>query len=105
MSPGVSSGCRLTGAIHLRSSTTDLGSCALLGGDATARGRRREVLSESRMRKIAAAAYNREVGLHLLARRRLEAHHRFGLARLLRRQPRLELADAAVIAALADLAQ
>ena len=58
-----------------------------------------------RDQRITAAANVGEVGLHLLARRRLKAHQRFGLVLLQWRQPRLELADATGIAALANLAQ
>src|SRR4029077_20354482 len=55
--------------------------------------------------RVAAAAHMREVGLHLLARRRLKATPVLGFDFLQRRQPRLQLADSAVVASLADLAQ
>ncbi|SPK77774.1 protein of unknown function (plasmid) [Cupriavidus taiwanensis] len=40
----------------------------------------------------------------MLARGRLEAHQRLGLGALMRRQKHLELADATVVAAFAQLA-
>ncbi|MCY1325704.1 hypothetical protein D9M69_111900 [compost metagenome] len=58
-----------------------------------------------RQRLVASAPDDREVGLHFLAWGRLEAHQRLGLGALMRRQKHLELADAAVVAALAQLAQ
>ncbi len=62
------------------------------GGAAVAhRGHQRD-------QRVTPAAHMREVGLHLLARRRLEADDGFGFDLLQRRQPRLQLADAAVVA-------
>lgn len=55
--------------------------------------------------RVAASANVSEVSLHLLAWRRLEPHQRLGLALLQRCQPGLELADAARVTALLDLAQ
>jgi hypothetical protein len=57
-----------------------------------------------RQQRVAAAAHDGEVGLHLPPRRRLEAHQRLGLGPLQRRHERLELADAAHVPALGDLA-
>lgn len=58
-----------------------------------------------RQQRIAAAPDHREVCLHLLAGRRLEAHDRIVGHALERRDVRLELADASGVASFADFPQ
>src|SRR6185369_778298 len=58
-----------------------------------------------REQRVAPASHGGEVRMHLLARRGFKAHYRLGLALLERRDPGLQLADAARVAALLNLAQ
>jgi hypothetical protein len=81
------------------------------GGEVLAPGELHEARSRvtqrghQRQQRVGAAANDGEVSLHLLPRRGLEAHDRFRLHPLHRRQPRLELRQPAFVAALLELTQ
>src|SRR5260370_11983733 len=60
---------------------------------------------DQREQRLTSAPDNREIGLHLLARRGLEAHYRLGFGALVWRQEQLALTDAAFVAGLLHLAK